>query len=98
MIIKIGSNIVPSQTISTFQKTRNYFKKKICDKNRRFHKKTCPLAKPELVDLKTKVQRQRETATGLICSATKAYDVYDNIRRKTNIGAITRARNTVSLN
>ena len=51
-----------------------------------------------MVDLKTKVQRQRETATGLICSATKAYDVYDNIRRKTNIGAITRARNTVSLN
>ena len=69
----------------------NSLKKRICDKNLPFKKKICPLAKPELVDLKT-------TGTSLTCAAAYAYDIFGNLRRKTNIGAITCARNKVSLN
>ena len=91
MIIKMGLNIFPSLTISTFLKMRNCLQKRICDKNLRFQKNICPLAKPELIDLKT-------TGSSLTCAAAYAYDIFGNLRRKTNIGAITCAKNKVSLN
>ena len=85
MIIKIGLDIFPSLITSTFFKMRKCLKKRICDKNR-VQEKICPLSKPET------------TGTSLACAAACAYDIFGNIRRKTNIGAITRARKKVSLN